>query len=57
MKKIPEERQANKEIINFKNKEGWKVYKIKTDKVADTITQIARDDNLTIDEVKNNSMN
>ena len=23
MKKIPEEKRANKEIINFRNKEGW----------------------------------
>ena len=49
MKKIPEARKANKEIINYRNKEGWKKYKVETDKVADTITAIAQDDNLNID--------
>ena len=42
-----EKRRANKEIINFRNKEGWKLYKAETDKVADTITRIAQDVNLT----------
>ena len=52
MKKIPEEKRANKEIINFRNKDGWKLYKAESDRVADTITQIAKDKNLTIDEVR-----
>ena len=52
MKKIPEARKANKEIINYRNKEGWDKYKVETDKVADTIIAIAQDNNLNIDEVR-----
>ena len=52
MKKLPEEKRTNKEIINFRNKDGWKLYKAESDRVADTITQIAKDKNLTIDEVR-----
>ena len=52
MKKIPEVKRANKEIINYRNKEGWQNFKVETDKVADTITLIAKDDILNIDEVR-----
>ena len=52
MKKIPDEKRPNKEIINFRNKDGWELYKTATDKVADTITEIAKDKSLTIDEVR-----
>ena len=52
MNKIPDEKRANKEIINFRNKDGWELYKAATDKVADTITEIAKDKSLTIDEVR-----
>ena len=54
---IPEDKLDNKEIINFRNKEGWKLYKAETDKVADTITQIAQDENLNIDEVRDKICN
>ena len=37
--------------------QGWKLPKAKTDKVADTITQIAQDENLTIDEVRDKICN
>ena len=52
MKKLPEEKRTNKEIINFRNKDGWKLYKAESDRVADAITQISKDKNLTIDEVR-----
>ena len=52
MRKIPEERRANKAIINFRNIEGWELYKTATDKAADTITEIANNKDLTIDEVR-----
>ena len=55
MRKIPDEKRANKEIINFRNSEGWELYKIATDKAADTITKIAKDKSLTIDEVREKS--
>ena len=50
--KIPEERRANKEIINFRNIEGWDLYRTATDKAADEIAEIANDRDLTIDEVR-----
>ena len=43
--------------MNFRNMEGWKLYKAKTDKVADTITQTTQDENLTIDEVRDKIYN
>ena len=52
MKKIPEERRANKEIINFRNIKGWDLYRTATDKAADKIAEIANDRDLTIDEVR-----
>ena len=52
MKKISDEKRANKEIINFRNKDGWELCKAASDKVADTIIEIAQDKSLTIDEVR-----
>ena len=52
MKKVPDEERASKEIINFRNKDGWELYKAASDKVADTITEIAKDKSLTIDKVR-----
>ena len=37
MKKIPEEKKTNKEIINFRNIEGWELYRTATNKAADEI--------------------
>ena len=42
MKKISDEKRANKEIINFRNKDGWELYKTATDKVAETIPRSQR---------------
>ena len=42
----------NKEIINYKNAEGWEKYKIATDNAANGIAEIANDGELTIDEVR-----
>ena len=47
MRKIPDEKRANKEIINFRNSEGWELYKIVNNEAADT-----KDKSLTIDEVR-----
>ena len=52
MKKVPDEWKANKEIINFRNTEGWELYKTTTDKAADEIAEIANNRDLTIDEVR-----
>ena len=52
MKKIPDEKRVSKEIINFRNNEGWELYKTASDRVADTITEITKDKSLTIDEVR-----
>ena len=41
--------KPNKEIINFRNKEGWVKYRDQTDKAADSIIAIAQDD---INEVR-----
>ena len=46
MKKNPEARKANKEIINFRNKEGLEKYKDETNKEADSIIAIAQDKTL-----------
>ena len=35
MKKVPDEWKANKEIINFKNTEGWEIYKTAMYNAAD----------------------
>ena len=55
MRIIPDEKGANKEIINFINSEGWDLYKIATDKATNTITEVAKDKSLTIDEVREKS--
>ena len=52
MKKVPDEWKANKEKINFRNLEGWKLYKTATDKAADEIAEIANNRDLSIDEVR-----
>ena len=52
MKKVSEEWKANKEIINFKNSEGWETYKTATDNAANGIAEIANNKELTIDEVR-----
>ena len=52
MKKVPDEWKANKEIINFRNAEGWELYKTATDEAADEIAEIANNRDLTIDEVR-----
>ena len=52
MKKVPDEWKANKEIINFKNSEGWETYKTATDNAANEIAEIANNGELTIDEVR-----
>ena len=41
-----------REIINFKNEEGWKQYAEHTDEIAEATSKIVRNDNLTIDEVR-----
>ena len=41
-----------REIINLNNEEGWKQYAEHTDEIADAISEIVRNDNLTIDEVR-----
>ena len=51
MKKMPDEKRANKEIINFRNKDRWELYKTASDRVADTITLIAKEESLSIDKV------
>ena len=51
LKKVRDEWKANKEIINYKNAEGWEKYKIATDNAANRIAEIANDRELTIDEV------
>ena len=48
--RIPEEKKTNKEIINFKNTEGWELYRTATDNAADDIAAIANNMDLTIDE-------
>ena len=50
--KVPDEWKANKEIINFKNSEGWGTYKTATDNAANEIAEIANNGELTIDEVR-----
>ena len=52
LKKIPDEWRPNKEVINYKNTEGWEQYKIATGNAADRIAEIANDRELTIDEVR-----
>ena len=52
MKKVPDEWKANKEIINFRNTEGWELYRTAKDKAVDEIAEIANNRDLTIDEVR-----
>ena len=44
--------KANKEIINFRNKEGWEKYKEQTNKVADSIVAIVQDETLNINKAR-----
>ena len=41
-----------REIINYRNEEGWKNYKEHSDEIADAIKKIALNEDLTIDEVR-----
>ena len=52
LKKIPDEWRPNKEVINYKNAEGWEQYKTATDEAADRVEEIANDRELSIDEVR-----
>ena len=45
-----------KEIINYRNEEGWEKYAEYTDKSADTISNIVNNKDLTIDEVREGIM-
>ena len=50
--KATEEKIKKKEIINFKNEDGWAKYKEESDTSAEVIKRIALDETLSIDEVR-----
>ena len=50
--KAEETKQAKREIIDYKNEEGWKNYKEHSEEIADEIKKIALNGDLTIDEVR-----
>ena len=50
--KAEEPKQAKREIIDYKNEEGWKNYKEHSEEIADEIKKIALNGDLTIDEVR-----
>ena len=50
--KILEKKMKKREIINYKNEEGWKIYEEQTNEIADTIRKITENEDLSIDEVR-----
>ena len=50
--KLPETKGVNKEIIDYKNVEGWSKYRDHTDEIANRIKIISSDENLNINKIR-----